>query len=232
MMTSAATTDLGHFDRRTLIVFLSIDLALIAISISFGLMIVMERVTVWPDLFNVARDWSLGEMFNYLKWLLLIAILFRSYLQDRLLLLLMMCLFLLLVLGDDMLLLHERGGPILVIWTSLHKAIGPVAFQIGELAIWGLLGAVGAVFLYIGWRAADQSLRRKVMPMAWLFGGVIFCAVVLDVVHGLMPDNTVLGGVFLILEDGGEMLFISAMLSYAVGTFGKVASHRSAYRNA
>jgi hypothetical protein len=81
------------------------------------------------------------------------------------------------------------------------------------------LGAVGLFLLCIGWRRAGSQLRNSVKPMIWLFGSVILFAVGVDMIHSLMPKETVLGGFFLILEDGGEMLMISALLSYVIGTF-------------
>lgn len=223
MSTVEHVTIRRRFHRPTLTVCLGIDLILIAISIAYGMMIVLALTDTWPDLMNVGRDWSLGEIFNYLKWLLLIVVMLRAYLHHRVLLLLMISLFFVLVLADDMLLLHERGSPMLIVPSGLHRTMGPVAFQIGELAIWALLGAVGIALLYTGWRVARPVFRDSVRPMAWLFAGIIFCAVGLDMLHAILPEKTLLGGVFLILEDGGEMLFISALLSYAIGTFGSPA---------
>ena len=174
-------------------------------------------IEFWPDFFNIGRDWSLGEIFNYLKWAALIFLLFRAWLREKDLLLLMMCIFFMIVFADDMLMVHERVGAFLIINSGLHLKFD--AFQLGEIAIWAVMGGCGLILIYTGWRKADQNLRARTMPMGWLFCGVLFCAVVIDTLHSLIPERTLLGGIFLILEDGGEMLFISALLSYAVGAF-------------
>jgi hypothetical protein len=120
----------NRFDRKTAGICLTADLILIVISIESGLALVFGAIETWPDLFNIGRDWSLGEIFNYLKWLLIIAILFRAYLQDKALLFLMMSLFFCIVLTDDALQLHERGSSFLILRSGLHLAIGSVAFLI------------------------------------------------------------------------------------------------------
>ena len=40
-----------------------------------------------------------------------------------------------------------------------------------------------------------------------------------DLLHLLAPEKSVLGGLIGLVEDGGEMIFISLMLAYAYARF-------------
>jgi len=90
--------------------------------------------------------------------------------------------------------------------------------MLGEVAFWLLEGAILAPLVAFGWHSADAERRDAVLPMALLLGGLVLCAVVLDFLHGLHPGGLIGAGLG-VLEDGGEMVFASALLAYGVGAF-------------
>jgi hypothetical protein len=118
---------------------------------------------------------------------------------------------------DDSLKFHERAGTLLAVQLSpwLDKPYVP---QLGEVVFWTLMALSVALPITFGWRTADMSLRRMVLPMALLFGGVVACGVGFDVIQTFHSSGTI-GNVIGLLENGGEMVFASALLAYTVGAF-------------
>ena len=210
---------LKRFDKLALSLFLASDLVVISVSVFFGISVILGTVSIWPDFWNIGRDWSLGEIISYIKWLIMIFVFLAAYRRTKEALLLMISLSLMVVLSDDALQIHESAGGAFALALNLHLVLGDVAFQIGELVIWLFLGLVCLLLLYPEWRRAEGRLRHDLIPVGILFLFVVFFAVVVDAVHSIMPERSLIGGVFLILEDGGEMVLISAMLSYSVGRF-------------
>ncbi|MFV0386880.1 hypothetical protein [Paracoccus sp. (in: a-proteobacteria)] len=71
----------------------------------------------------------------------------------------------------------------------------------------------------IGWLKADRLLRQKVFTLLMLFGAATFCAIGVDLFHTALPSFSVAAGLAGAAEEGGEMILMSAMVSYAVSTF-------------
>ena len=206
--------------RRIAFPLFAIDILLILISTLFGVANVLDWTAAWPDLLNIGRDWSLGEIFNYLKWLALGVLLFAAYQREGEFLLLAMAGTALVLLSDDALQIHETGGKMIAYRFNFHDLFQKMATQTGALMVWAFLGLIILIVLIIGWRKASDELKAKVIPMGWLFAGIVFCAAFIDSLHALTPDYSVIAGMFMILEDGGEMLFITAWVSYAAAVFG------------
>lgn len=55
------------FHRTTLISLLMIDALLVAVHAVLGALFVAGASDAFPDILRIDRDWSLGEIANYLK---------------------------------------------------------------------------------------------------------------------------------------------------------------------
>ncbi|EYD73666.1 hypothetical protein [Limimaricola hongkongensis] len=216
---------LGRLDRRLLLGFVALDLVLLAVGVRYGIAVARDPSAHWPDLLQFDHDWGLAEMANYLKWSIAAVALLLAWRRERAVLPAAIALTLCVAVLDDAGRLHERGGVILALASGLHARIGSLAFQLGELAVWAGLGLACAAPIWIGWRRAGATLRRRAIGLGACFAGVVLCAVGIDTLHVLAglawPDRPVLGGLFMIAEGGGENLFLSLLVAQAVGSFGR-----------
>jgi hypothetical protein len=207
-------------DLKSLAWFLLADVVLIGVHVLFGLAIAAGVTIPWPDFLHIGKDWSGGEILNYIKWFLVIFALIWAYSERRSPVLLGLAAFFAICLIDDSLQVHERGSLWLVEHTDMYAFFGSDQGIMGELMVWGLLGLVASVGLAIGWVRSDSDQRRLVVPALGLFAGILFCAVVIDVLHHkLTTPGGLTAGLFGMLEDGGEMLFLTLLLAYVRGTF-------------
>ena len=132
-----------------------------------------------------------------------------------------------LLLIDDATRTHERVGA----WLGrVYKF--PVAFElrpddIGELIFAALAGsAMLALVGFASWRGGEQSWRvsRDILCLVVVLA---FVGVAIDTLHVIAYlHRSLLAQVLLVIEDGGEMLVMSALTAY---TF-HVASHRGRTR--
>ncbi|QDG74938.1 hypothetical protein [Labrenzia sp. PHM005] len=206
------------FDQKTLVFFLSADLLFVFLHIVLGFMVMKGWVSIWPDFFNIGRDWSAGEILNYIKWVLIIFTVMSIYLHRRVPVFLGLAIFFLIALFDDSLQLHERGATWLIENTPMYDLFGTDQGVAGELVIWTFLGILSVSCLAIGWIMSPPEECRRIVPVMLLFFGVVFCAVVLDVLHHKLPTpRSLFAGLLGILEDGGEMVMLTFLLAYVRG---------------
>lgn len=120
------------------------------------------------------------------------------------------------VLVDDAFQMHERAGA----WLGGRYAL-PVVFglrpdDMGELLFAGMAGvSVAALVAVASWRGGEQS-RRITRDMLCLLVAFAVLGVLVDTLHVLAyVHRSLLEQVLLVLEDGGEMLVMSALTAYA-----------------
>lgn len=167
-------------------------------------------------LWHLGSEGSVPEVFNYLKWALLAVVLAATSRRYADPLLAVLAALFLVVLLDDSLQLHERAGGMIAGFFGTDDNLAQVT---GEVAYWLATAAVFVVLIFFGWRASSPDIRRAVLPLAVLFGGVAMCGAGFDVLQALSRSGSLFSAALGILEDGGEMAFASAQLGYAVGAF-------------
>jgi hypothetical protein len=199
-----------------LVALLAIDALLIGVHILSGLRVLAGGAERIPPLWHLGSEFGLPEIFNYLKWTALVLVLgIAAWKRSSRLLVVIMLLFLVILL-DDSLQIHERVGASLA--ASLPQS--RVMRAGGEIAFWLLLAIVFAALIAWAVAADDRNEVRLAAPMALIFGGLVICGVAFDFVHYLHPHGIV-GAALGVAEDGGEMIFASALLAYATGAFVK-----------
>jgi len=198
---------------------IAVDAILILVSIICGVLLITGQIATWPDILNVGRDWSIGEIFNYLKWFAISAVFFIAFRKTGLKIYACFSAVFFLILMDDSLQFHEQIG-------SIYSATSGGNFglnqALGEIGFWVVLGLLCLALLLSAWFRTPAPIKRKLWPIAPLFAGVVFCGLVIDMVHFFAPEGSLFGGMLLILEDGGEMIFTSLILAYTYATFSKV----------
>ena len=92
---------------------LLIDVILILATGVLGLQALRQPGFETPVLFDISRDESIGEFFNFLKWAVVIGVMFMAYQARGHAMFLSLSIVFLLILADDSLQLHEYIGSVL-----------------------------------------------------------------------------------------------------------------------
>jgi hypothetical protein len=131
------------------------------------------------------------------------------------------------LLLDDAAQIHERVGT----WLGRHYSL-PVAFGLrpddtGEVLFAAMIGAsMLALVGLASWRGGQQSRRisRDVLCLIFMLA---ILGVIVDILHVVTyMQRSLLAQVLLVVEDGGEMIVMSALTAYAF----HVASHNGRTR--
>ena len=188
------------------------DFVLILVHALLGALSVTGTIAVFPDALRIDRDWGVGEVLNYAKWLALAGISAMLFHQQKAMIFLAFANLCVIAFLDDSLQLHERYGIILTdAWLQGLK----LPNGSGEIIFLALEGAIVAGPLVYGWTVAPSPVRRQVMSLFLLLGGAIFCGVAVDFVHAQAAGGSIKAGILGIIEDGGEMIFLSLTVSHA-----------------
>ena len=204
--------------RTLLLLLLAADLAFIFLHVLY-----VETTLLRGRPFSLEADNGLPEAFQYVKqfWVALcMALMFRRVREVVYIGWMLVFTFLLM---DDAFQIHEHIGQ----WLGANYAL-PVVFglrpdDIGELLFAAFIGSVTTVLIGFGYWRGDADARivsRDMIIMVIVLAGL---GVGVDILHVITYFKAPLLAQFLlILEDGGEMLVVSAMVAYMVN----VLNHR------
>jgi hypothetical protein len=118
-------------------------------------------------------------------------------------------------LVDDRLQVHERAGRLLARHLPLPERFAGLREQdLGELAVWGLLGVLPLVAVVVLHRRSPGHVRAASRGMAVVVAGFVFFGVVVDQVHSMTLGGPLDRGLG-VLEDGGELVMLSVAVWYA-----------------
>jgi hypothetical protein len=200
--------------RTVLLLLVAADVAFIFLHVLY-----VETNLLRGRPFSLEADNGVPEAYQYVKqfWVALcMALMFRRVRQVVYLGWLLVFTFLLL---DDAFQIHEHIGE----WLGAHYVL-PVAFglrpdDIGELLFAAFVGSISTILIGFGYWRADADARitsRDMIIMVIVLAGL---GVGVDILHVITYFKAPLLAQFLlILEDGGEMLVVSAMVAYMVNT--------------
>jgi hypothetical protein len=204
-----------------LAVLVTVDLALVVA----GLVRLVMAGPSLTDRWLLETDAGVAEYAGYLQQAALVVLLLALCWVARSLVWAAYAALFLCALADDYLRLHENKGAWLAdrlaarLWFPSDGFLGLRANDLGEVLVWGLLAAV-PVLAAVGLHRRSQGWNRRAsLGMAALIAGYVFFGAVLDQVHVLVLDSW-LGDVVGTLEDGGELLALSASVVYVVGRLG------------
>lgn len=166
--------------------------------------------------YSLETDGGLAEFYQYMKQFWLTLCLFTAYLQRREIAFLCWSGLFGFLLLDDAVQIHERVGKWLGGQLGLPPMFGLRPDDFGELIVAGVVGGTLLLTLALTlWRERGPSWRSS-RDLLILTGALATCGVLLDLVHVIVYFKAPAFSTFLaMLEDGGEMLIISAMTAYA-----------------
>lgn len=200
-----------------LIALLAVDLLFILIHLGWFTLYRAGFTGEVPYMLRVSTDWALPEEFNYLKWIVIVVALTRVALRDRWWTPFAWALVFLLILADDSLQFHETFGRIIAETINLQASYMVEPSDLGEVAVFGLMGLSVVVLTAFSFTSAGAQSRRLSTNYALIIFGLGFFGVGVDFIHQAivyitddMPALSILKHAFAMLEDGGEMLVASA----------------------
>lgn len=211
---------------RLLVLFFSIDLALIALHLLTAAArhagLIDSDASAWPQLFSIVNDRGLPESFNQLKALLAAAVLCTIWTRTRQPVYLCWAFIFAVAFLDDALRIHEQAGAALagILLTGIaaeHREF------IGQLLVAGIYVILFGAMLLLAHASAEPRHARTSSLVLIVFAIVVFFAVVVDALHGVLlavrpalAGSTVFQALFNVLEEGGEMLSLSLALAVVI----------------
>lgn len=167
-------------------------------------------------------DWSVGEIFNYCKELLLFILSLWLVKATKQPLFVAWSLVFIYLLVDDALGLHELFGFLFHHLVPTASVAGLDSRNIGEFLFFVLAGSVLLTFLWQAHRYSQAPSRTFTWSLLPWLALLVFCGVFIDAVHILFMENSTSDFIFTLLEDGGEMVVLSIMVWKTLLFFEKV----------
>ena len=163
------------------------------------------------NLFSLYTDAGYAEIYQYGKEIFIVACLCLLAARRKQLVYLPWALLFLYIFADDSLRIHERLGSVLAQNLNIKPVFGLRSQDLGEL---GVFTGFGIVLLFFIGAAYISSARHEKVVSRQLFYRLLalaFFGIFIDGFHVAAPWGQSLWGT---LEDGGELLIMSMILTY------------------
>lgn len=206
----------NHKINRLLLVLLVLDTIFI---LTHALIIYLIYIRVkfnWSASmeFLVNRDGGYPEIFQYLKYILVLCVILYFFLVKKEHNYLSWFLLFVILLLDDSLKFHERFGTWAVKQFNYQSSWGLRAQDLGELTYVALFGSLLLISMVFGYLKGNEDFKKKNIDLAILFAIFLFFGVAIDMLHVLIGGNRYVTLFMVLLEDGGEMYALSLIVWY------------------
>jgi hypothetical protein len=173
--------------------------------------------------FILFKDLGYSEWWEYVKTAVSSALLAYVYAKSRQPVYLALAVFFLWTLYDNAFELHEDAG--VVLSPLLFAFAGPSAAQaLGEMTYFAAAALLWSVLLLLAFRASGRQHRANGAIFIALIMLLVFFGVGIDALHALLKSHgEIFFHAFAILEDGGELVVLSAVAAAAVFTARRIA---------
>ncbi|MCW3786223.1 hypothetical protein [Plebeiibacterium sediminum] len=176
---------------------------------------IINKVFYWDDsMLSLGTDRGYSEIYQYIKWFWIIFLLVYLSFKKRSFSYNVWGLFFTYLLLDDALQFHEIAGAIVARGLPNVSFAGLRIQDIGELMVSGTVGLVLLLLVLLTYILGSKVFRKLSHDMVLLIAVLIFCGVVVDVVHTSINANKVIKGLLGLIEDGGEMVVVSIICWY------------------
>jgi hypothetical protein len=202
---------LGEWATKLLFLCLATDAGFI-----FVHLIHWQTSVADSHLFSIEADRGYAEVFQYIKEYWTVLLLGLIALQRRSVLYLSWALLFFYLLLDDSLHIHERLGDLASTKLAFSNLFSMRATELGELVISGLVGFFFLVVIAISYHFGNSKFRKISQRLIVLLLALVVFGIALDVVHSLLK-LTAINMLIGLLEDGGEMLVMSVIISFVFG---------------
>jgi hypothetical protein len=228
MIRSTARSTWPRWNRPTWRIVVLVMATLIAIDLVFVTMHVLRILLLKPGVegsrlledprLSLGADRGYGELYGYAKLMFSVVVLVVMGIRVPGPAYVAWAIALLVVFVDDSWLVHERLGHELAQWLELAPTFGLRAQDLGELLAWTIIGIPLLAILIIGHRLSAPSVRRDSGALAILLLALGFFGVAVDMVQIEATGSGWLSHLAGLVEDGGELIVISVIAAFVVGS--------------
>jgi hypothetical protein len=183
--------------------------------------ILIHSMHVWSSSlsgphFSLESDNGLAALYQYIKQVWLLACLGLAFLQTRARAFIGWTMLFAFLLLDDLLQFHERFGELIAARLNYPAVLGLRPTDLGELTAAAAIGSVALALAAHTFRRGDRRARWLAADLLCLLAALAFFGVFADMLHTILYfKSPAIAPVFAMIEDGGEMLVVSAMTAYA-----------------
>lgn len=165
--------------------------------------LIFERI--YEDI-NLGLDWLFGEIVNYGVVFFVLVLFLFVFIENCLIMFLFFFILMLFVWFDDVVSYYERFGKFLFEMIDLLILLCLKLYDIGEVFVWVLVGLFFfLLFFLVLFKCCFGDFGVFVIVL-FGFGLFVVCGVLVDFIYVVVL--LLFGLIFLIVEDGGEMLVI------------------------
>ena len=174
---------------------------------------------------TLTNDWSIPEITNYLKFVVIVYLLWRVFVVVRQPIYLAWAFVFAIALIDDSCQMHEALGnyfsstlsSVTLFGRELQTDQGFRIQDAGELIVYALYGGVILVALGFGFLKSNPLHRKIGLGFALLLGVLAFFVVAVDMlVRVVVSHSQMLAHVVTTVEDSGEMFVASLTVAFAL----------------
>lgn len=162
--------------------------------------------------FDLQKDFGFPEIYQYIKEFWIVLLFLFIFIKSKKLIFLAWTLVFIYFLIDDSIRIHETLGHFFVNYYDINPGFRLRSQDFGELIVSFLFGLILLIFLSISYFFYSENQEKKIsINILKMILALVFFGVFVDMLHIALPfGKSELG----IIEDGGEMIVMSVILSY------------------
>lgn len=212
MLDSEKSPSFKECYRGVFVCFVVLILADLLFVVMYGLHVIGPFFS--SSLFSIESDLGLAEVFQYVKELAIMLLLVSVARRLGVSGLYAWAAVFLYVVVDDAFSLHENLGEHLAqVAEFAPDFLRPR--DVGELLVSAVAGGILFSAVGLSYWFGGSLFRSITHDLLLLFAGLVFFGVFVDMVHGGVRMGAVVARVLALIEDGGEMVMMSLILTYA-----------------
>ncbi len=201
-----------HIQTVTLMIVL-----LLSTDFVFFVLHAMNKVYYWGDsMFSLGTDRGYSEIYQYIKWFWIIILFVYLSVKRNSFSYSIWGLFFTYLLLDDALQIHEISGAFIARNFLEHSIAGLRVQDIGELIVTGSMAIILLSLVLLTYIFGSKAFRKLSHDMLLLIAVLVFCGVIVDVIHTSLQMGKVIRGILGFIEDGGEMIVVSFICWYVI----------------
>ncbi len=177
----------------------------------------MNKMFYWDDsMLSLGTDRGYSEIYQYIKWFWIIFLLVYLSIKRKKLSYSVWGLFFTYLFLDDALQIHEIAGAFIARNFQESSIAGLRIQDIGELIVTGSAGLSLLSLVLLTYIFGSKSFKKFSHDMLLLIAVLVFCGVIVDVIHTSIQMGKVIRGLLGFIEDGGEMVIVSFICWYVL----------------
>ncbi|MGB7415957.1 MAG: hypothetical protein WA902_17270, partial [Thermosynechococcaceae cyanobacterium] len=177
--------------------------------------------------FSLVKDGSYSEIFQSTKELLAAVLLTQICIRNKSKIFGVWSLFFTYIFIDDTFGIHERFGKFLASQTEMPSILGLEVQDLGELLVYGFVGSAFVLLMLLAGRHHHPILVEESRNLAFLTIILIVFGLGFDLIHAALASvSFIVGALFSVIEDGGEMVAMSLIFWYIFNLWKYSGIHR------